>query len=182
MKEDNNLDVLNKVVNALMGLEKEDQVRLLQAAVTLLDIQWPNQVANFKASEVSTNSNRGISFSEDRSLSAKEFLRDKLPRTDIERVACLAYYLTHYREVQHFKTIDLSTLNTEAAQPKFSNAHLAVNNATIAGLLVPAGKGSKQISAAGEVFVSALPDRSAAKESLANLRLKKRGKKSAKKQ
>jgi len=181
MKEESNLEVLNKIVNALSGLEKDDQIRTLQAAVTLLDIKWPTQVLSQKFSEPTTVIKKGVSFSEDRSLSPKEFLRDKLPRTDIERVACLAYYLTHYRELLHFKTVDLSTLNIEAAQPKFSNAHLAVNNATIAGLLVQAGKGSKQISAAGEAFVGALPDRDAAKESLANLRLKKRGKKISRK-
>jgi uncharacterized protein (UPF0261 family) len=78
----------------------------------------------------------------------------------------------------HFKTIDLSTLNTEAAQPKLSNATVAMNNAALAGLLVQAGKGNKQISATGELFVQALPDRNSAKEVLANIRVRKRSKKS----
>src|SRR5258705_835088 len=38
------------------------------------------------------------------SLSAKEFLAEKRPKTDVERVACLAYYLTHFRETPEFKT------------------------------------------------------------------------------
>lgn len=52
----------------------------------------------------------------------KEFMVQKRPRTDIERVACLGFYLTHYRDTPHFKTLDISKLNTEAAQPKFTNA------------------------------------------------------------
>jgi len=47
-------------------------------------------------------------------MSPKDFLLEKQPRTDVERIACLAYYLTHYRATPHFKTIDLSILNTEA--------------------------------------------------------------------
>ena len=47
--------------------------------------------------------------------SPKDFLFRKEPNTDVERVACLAYYLTHRRGTNHFKTIDISKLNTEAA-------------------------------------------------------------------
>jgi len=61
---------------------------------------------------------------------------EKQPRTDVERVACLAYYLTHYRNTPYFKTLDLGKLNTEAAQPKFSNAAYASNNALKMGYLV----------------------------------------------
>jgi hypothetical protein len=102
-------------------------------------------------------------FTEDRSLSAKEFMLQKLPHTDVERVACLAYYLTHYQDTRHFKTVDISRLNTDAAQVKFSNAAFSVANATSRGYLTQAGKGFKQISALGEQFVAALPDRDAAK-------------------
>src|SRR5438105_4083846 len=41
----------------------------------------------------------------------KAFLLEKRPRTDVERVACLAYYLTHYREMPEFKTNDITKLN-----------------------------------------------------------------------
>lgn len=103
-------------------------------------------------------------FSEDNATpSVKQFLADKAPTTDVERVACLAYYLTHFRSTQHFKTKDITELNTEAAQRKFSNTAVAVDNATKAGFLVPSIKGCKQLSASGERFVELLPDREAAK-------------------
>jgi hypothetical protein len=104
----------------------------------------------------------------------------KQPRTDVERVACLAFYLMHYRNAPHFKTIDISKLNTEAAQSKMSNAHVAVNNATQTGYLVPAVRGAKQISAAGEVFVQALPDREAAKTAMVKVKPRKKSRKSQK--
>jgi hypothetical protein len=113
------------------------------------------------------------SFSEDRTLSAKEFILEKKPVTDSERVACLAYYLTHYQATPHFKTLDISKLNTDAAQIKFSNAAQAVENATKAGLLVQATKGQKQLSANGEIYVQALPDRVAARDAIAHARRRK---------
>lgn len=111
-------------------------------------------------------------------VNPKEFLREKAPKSDIEKVVCLAYFLTHYRETKHFKTIDISKLNTEAAQLKFSNAAYAVDNASKRGFLVPAGKnGMKQISSMGEQFVNALPDREEAKASLEQFKVRKQGKK-----
>jgi hypothetical protein len=55
-------------------------------------------------------------------------LAEKQPKTDIERIACLAYYLRHFRDAPFFKTKYLSSLNTEAAQQKFSNAAYAGGN------------------------------------------------------
>jgi len=115
-------------------------------------------------------------FSKDRDISPKEFLLKKQPRTDVERVTCLAYYLTQYREQRYFKTLDISKLNTEAAQIKFSNPAKAVDNATSYGYLAPATKGNKQISAGGELFVDALPDRDAARAAMLNARPRRRAK------
>lgn len=179
MQNDNNIEVLTTIVSALKGLDSDAQKRTLQAVITFLGIPWSSQELNYpvKVSDENNNVKNDISFSANRNMSPKDFLRDKSPITDIERIACLAYYLTHYRDLPHFKTLDLSTLNTEAAQPKLSNPTVAVDNATKAGLLVQAGKGNKQISAAGEVFVQILPDRDAAKASVANKRVKRRSKK-----
>jgi hypothetical protein len=180
------LEVFNTIANALKELTPEDQKRTLLSIVTFLNIELFSTENSVIVGSVSTKNNdswepnnKGIAFSENRSLTAKEFLRDKSPQTDIERIACLAYYLTHYRDSSQFKTVDLSTLNTEAAQPKFSNAARAVDNATKAGLLVQGTQGRKQVSAAGEGFVQALPDRELAKNALTNLRIKRKSKKTS---
>lgn len=92
----------------------------------------------------------------------KQFLASKAPRSDVERIAVLAYYLTHARDTPHFSTKELSELNTEAAGPRFSNASYAASNATKkSGLLAAAPGGKKQITARGEALVEALPDRQA---------------------
>jgi hypothetical protein len=111
----------------------------------------------------------------------KKFITDKRPKTDIERVTCLAYYLAHFRETRQFKTLEITRLNTEAAQKPLANATVAVNDAsTKYNFLAPAGSGKKQITARGEAVVDALPDRDKVKTALADHPMRKPRKKKAK--
>ena len=160
------VEALSSIVAVLKQLEPDAQRRVLQSVQTLLGLTPYKESHPVAIGKSTSFSPSATDFSRDRTLSPKEFMRDKHPVTDADRVACLAYYLTHYRETPQFKTIDISSLNTEAAQPKFSNASVAVDNATRDGYLVPAAKGNKQISAAGEKYVEMLPDRDAAREAL----------------
>lgn len=111
----------------------------------------------------------------------KDFLLEKRPTTNMDRVACLAYYLGHYRDMPHFKTTDISKLNTEAAQIKFTNASYAVRDAAKSGYLAAVTKDTKQLTAAGEKFVEALPDRGAAKDAMKGARPKRVRKRTASK-
>lgn len=167
-------EALSTIVRVLKELDPDSQKRVLQSVQTFLGVsvgRSSNDVFN-----ISATPSEGV-FSRDLTLSPKEFLRDKNPQTDVERVICLAYYLTHYRDTPHFKTVDISSLNTEAAQPKFSNTAVAVDNARKVGYLVPATKGNKQISAIAEKFVEMLPDREAAREAISNFRQRRKPKK-----
>jgi len=167
---------LQVVIGALQPLSPEARARIFDAAGTFLQIASAQFHVASHRDRMTTAGSAGPThpgFSQDRSMPPKEFLLEKQPRTDVERLACLAYYLTHYRDMLHFKTLDLSKLNTEAAQPKFSNAANSVNNAVKRGYLVPATKGQRQLSAAGEQFVHALPDRDAAREAMATARPKR---------
>ncbi len=174
---------VNDVINRVLDFDDDTRRRVFRTAETflfgtnLMPVSRP--MGQGAASSPPTQSVRSTSFSESEEASPKEFLFQKQPQTDVERVACLAYYLTHYRDKPHFKTVDISLLNTEAAQVKFSNAAYAVVNAANAGLLVSAGKGAKQLSAQGERYVATLPDRVAAKEVMAGIR-SRRSRKSSK--
>lgn len=175
------LATLNDVVAALERLPDEGQRRrVLRTAATFLGLDSADVAPTSGEATIATarESEPKGAFSEDRTISPKEFLVRKQPKTDVERVACLGYYLTHYRDTPQFKTLDISKLNTEAAQPKFSNAAVAVNNATLLGYLVQATRGNKQLSAQGELFVQALPDREAAKVAMASLKPRRRRRKS----
>ena len=164
---------LQAVITALQALSPDARQRVFNSAATFLKIEIPHHAAHLstvKSTSRDNSSDTYPAYSVDTSMSAKEFLLEKQPKTDVERIACLAFYLTHYRDTPHFKTLDLSKLNTEAAQPKFSNAGNAANNAVKTHYLVASSKGNRQLSAIGEQFVRALPDRSAAKDVMSNAR------------
>lgn len=168
----------NEIARALRTLKTDARHRVLKSIVTLFEVDISeHQPSPTRGIDV-PGSHTPLAFSEERAMSAKDFLREKKPITDVDRIACLAYYLTHYLNTPHFKTFDLSKLNTEAAQIKFSNAAYAVDNATKTGLLVPASKGNKQISAMGEAYVQALPDRAAARAVMEEYRPRKKAKRS----
>lgn len=174
---------LTTIVNILKSLDEESQARVLSSVQAFLGVGGrakleQHGVLHDIPEQAFPFASQGT-FSEDRTMSPKEFVRNKDPSSDVERVACLAYYLAHYRGTPHFKTVDISALNIEAAQPKFSNASVSVENARARSLLVPSTKGNKQLSALGEKFVELLPDREAARAAIAS-RLKRVVKKSKK--
>src|ERR1700722_3252215 len=174
-------EALQAVIAALRNLDQEARHRILESTSTFLGLSVPSKgkmVADPSSSLPPPNHGGAVRplFSEDTSMSPKEFLMEKAPKTDVERIACLAYYLTHYRSTPHFKTLDISMLNTEAAQPKFSNTAYSTNNAVKLGYIVPSTKGQRQLSVLGERFVQALPDRDAAKDVLLSLRRRIRSK------
>lgn len=170
---------LAALVAALGPLDHVARVRLLKTVCTFFELD-PRELlpdagiyqrsTTLGSTEPERNSASNPSFSEDRSISPKAFLIEKRPQSDVERIACLAYYLTHYRDQAAFKTLDLSKLNTEAAQIKLSNPTRAVDNAANAHFLIATGQGKKQLSAIGELYVQALPDRVAAREAIADLK------------
>ncbi len=170
-------DALTDAVAVFRRLDEEGRATLLRTLSTLFGIQTNVEDSiGPKTVQFGSATNR---FSKDLNLSPKEFLLKKQPQSDVERVACLAYYLAHYRDQQHFKTSEISTLNTEAAQRRFANTADAVSNATKRGYLAQSIKGMKQLSAGGEMYVEALPDREAANSALSHSRPKRTSKKSS---
>lgn len=92
-------------------------------------------------------------------LTPKAFMEAKQPQSDLERVTCLAFFLTQNRQIDEFKSKEIVALNTEARQPKISNVPQALGNAVKAKLLAPAGGGKRCLTSRGEHLVNALPDR-----------------------
>lgn len=172
MAEQNQIDdqsfyaVFDEVVKKLLPLDPYSRLRVYRTLGTLFGLEdsYPKVAGNVD-DRVPTNLSREPQFSNSEEPTPKEFMLQKRPNTNVERVACLAYYLTHYRDTRYFKTIDINKLNTEAAQTKLSNPSQTVNDAVKRGYLAQATKkGMKQLSAQGEQYVEALPDCDAAKE------------------
>ncbi|MDQ7805655.1 hypothetical protein Q5425_18070 [Amycolatopsis sp. A133] len=102
-----------------------------------------------------------------KTVSARDFMSQKKPGSQVERIACLAYYLAHHRDTPHFKASDISALNLEAAGQKFGNLPRDLDNADRqSGYVVSAGQGAKQMTTRGDAVVEALPDREAVKAAL----------------
>ena len=135
MPEDPDIDeaqVLNLVINAFSPLSLDAKKRLLQTVATFFDLGLQGSHVRPVLPDVPPV--KPDNFSRDRSASPKDFLHEKDPDSETERFVCLAYYLMHYRGVQHFKTLDISELNTEAAQIKFSNSTAVASAAANQGL------------------------------------------------
>ena len=161
--------VVSEIISLLKDMDEEAQVHILTTVVTWLKINLatfgqrslPAQADESEARRTRIDSE--FSFTSPEEMTPKQFMLEKMPRTDVERVACLGYYLTHFRDTPQFKTIDLSKLNTEAAQRKFANAAETAKNAAKAQYFVPGSKkGHRQLSADAEQLIAALPDREAA--------------------
>lgn len=160
----------NQIFQLIKDLDSDTRRRVVNAALVLCGDAGLASPGRVVSASPFVSSERDLSFVERDDLSPKEFMQGKAPKTDVEKIACLAYYLTHYRDTPHFKTLDLSKLNTEAAQLKFANAAQAAKNAARRGFLTAASKaGMKQLSAIGEEYVAGLPDRDVARKALARV-------------
>lgn len=157
--------VVQKCLDLLHPLDEAQRERVLRTVATFFDIAFGSKPQTASTSERAPLPTQGRDpvFSGHEPISAKEFLRHKEPKTDVERAICLAYYLSHYKDVPSFRNADIARLNTEAAQRKFANTAYTVNNAAATGYFVAAPGGNRQLSSMGEQYVEALPDRQAAR-------------------
>jgi hypothetical protein len=165
---------LGTVLDALSKLDSPAQQWVLRTAATRLQVP---AVPGQPVPPISPTPAGALPAGTVGELGPKDFLRVKAPKSDVDRVACLAFYLTHGRQTNSYAARDVTAINTEAAGPKI-NMSRAVDNATNqSGYLTSAGKGKKQITALGEDVVNALPDYQKVKEIIATGRRKARRKK-----
>lgn len=162
--EQSAFNVVDKIIHSLLPLDPYGRLKVYRTVGVFFGFEdsFP-KIDRMVDNRFSENISREPEFLGSEEPTPKEFLLRKQPKTNVERVACLAYYLNHYRNTPEFKTIDISKLNTEAAQTKLTNASYAVNDAVKTGYLAAASKGMRQLSAQGELYVKALPNRDAAK-------------------
>ena len=161
------LNALTKVLEALSQLDDQQRIFVLDTVNARLNLsRTPAKVGNVEPSSYAENNGHSGKLGQT-IPSAKEFLNQKKPANGVEQLICLAYYLSKYRDITAFKTIDLTKLNSEAAGHKISNASVFARNAvTQNGYLVTAGGGKKQMTPRGDAVVEALPDREKVKRAL----------------
>jgi hypothetical protein len=154
------LDAVQSILALLTNFDEATRTKILRTV---------NAFYSEPGERIPTAPSATEEFFKARPTSAKQFILEKQPHTAIERVTCLAYFLTRFRDIREFKTADIIQLNMEAAQPKLANASSALKDAVKAGMLTSAGGGKRQIGALGELYVDALPDRAAARDAVAKL-------------
>jgi hypothetical protein len=170
VKKNDATAALVTVVGALESLEDSDRQWVLQSAASRFSVAIQQGAGSGGGGQGGGQSGTGGNTGSGpqtpiKQLDAKTFMKNKNPKSDTQRVACLAYYLNHARDVQAFKTTDITKLNKDARGPDF-NVTRAIDNASRAtcGYLSAIGKGQKQLTAFGEEIVEALPSQEAIKE------------------
>ena len=145
---------VHKIIDDLITFDKASRARIYRTVGTFFGFDEPEPRRGARTDADAPAAPAAVSrephFFTGSEPSPKDFLFEKEPTTDVDRVACLAYYLTHYRDNAHFETTDISRLNTEAAHAKFSNPSAALKNAIRSGLLTTATRGRRQLTAHGE--------------------------------
>jgi hypothetical protein len=180
---------LVSVMKALEPLGDPDRQWVLQSAAN----RWNLQVANINpgsggggtgAGATSAGGSGAGAANEQAAIAqknARAFMRLKNPQTDVQRVACLGFYVLHTTNQPGFKSMDVQTANTDSGGTRI-NFTRALDNATRKAKYISSrGGNEKQLTRLGEDVVMALPDQEKVREVEAATRGRgKRGKRKKK--
>jgi len=149
-----------RAVQWLLGaLGAQDDLAVTSAAISDQQNLMGNGSRDAQDSQETLRNQDTVTITE---LSPKEFISQKRPQSTVERITCLAFYLTHHRKTRTFNGADIEALNREAAGPTINRSR-DMDNARRAGYLASAENRTVQIASKGEELVGALPDREKAK-------------------
>lgn len=168
-KEQNATSALVAVVTALEPLGDADRQWVLQSAASRWSLILPaNTQAGISQQVPNGGAASGASSGEAQSAIEKKdpraFIRVKRPATDVQRVACLAYFIVTTSGKPGFSSKDVVTTHTDSGGSKI-NMTRALDNATRRSkYLSNRGPKEKQLTPLGEDIVDALPDQNAVKE------------------
>jgi hypothetical protein len=151
-------DALKAVTTALESLPDAEKQWVLQSAASrwALNVQVHNPAGSGGPGTLggTQNSNFHGSF---KTTDARAFMREKKPATDVQRVACLAYF---HMKTGHrtFTSNDIQKINTDSGGSKI-NFKRALDNATRKSHYISTVRGrEKHLTTLGEDIVDALPD------------------------
>jgi hypothetical protein len=185
-KKIDSTSALVRVVQALEAVEEKDRQWVLQSAASkfALTIQVPaGNAAGAQAGASPAGGMPGIPAATGdiqaaiAKKDARAFIRIKKPATDVQRVACLGYFLAQTTAQHGFSSKDISKTHTDSGGSAI-NMTRALDNATRgAKYLSNRGPRQKQLTTLGEDVVNALPDQAAVKTVEAGAKGRRGGKK-----
>lgn len=175
------LKAIEVIVKELQKLEEQDRQGVVSFALDQVGMAASAQ--NLGGSMVTTGIRQVIDPGNSPSAiinSMAEFVKNKKPLNEYQRVAVIAYYLEHKEGKKEFKNAEMSKANTETArQPKIANITSVVTKARdrYKFLTKGIGKATHQLSTHGADIVEALPDESKVKALIAEGKSRKTRKK-----
>jgi len=86
----------------------------------------------------------------------KNFIAEKSPRSDVERILCLGFCLAELCGLHEFSYSDLRRLNDDLGLRRLSNPWLAARKARARGLVAYAGGQKMSLTADGKAVVDLL--------------------------
>ncbi len=167
------------VIDALESLQEEkDRQWVLQSAASKFDVTLQVPSAGGAGTTVGLSGASGTADVRTaiEKKNVRDFIRIKKPVTDVQRVACLGYYLVHTTGQPGFTSKDVSVAHTDSGGSKI-NLTRALDNATRQSKYISNRLGrEKQLTTLGEDVVNALPNQEAVKAVEAEVK-KPRGRK-----
>ena len=171
-KKNDSTHALVAVIGALDPLKESDRQWVLQSAaskfvVTIQATTTGGQAGAGAANSATSPSLAGTGTTDVQATITRKdpraFIRLKRPATDVQRVACLGYYLAQTTGEPGFTSKAISTAHTDSGGSQI-NLPRALDNATRgAKYLSNRGPREKQLTTLGEDVVNALPDQAAVK-------------------
>jgi hypothetical protein len=97
------------VINTLQPLMADERAQVLNAAAALYAVQLSSPRQSHAQPALQQASSPAHSRPEgQKPVSVGEFLREKSPATNAQRIACFAYFREHFEGHEHFSKSDLS--------------------------------------------------------------------------
>lgn len=151
------LDAIETLVGTLSGFEEGDVNDIIAFARKQLGFGGSNAATPMPSVSGSTEGSPQSPLTDN----IAQFVGQKEPKNEYQRVAVLAYFLYHARGVKNFTLKEIKEANADARQPSFSNIHATVNKALTRYKFLTQGSGGQRgvytISFDGEKLVNALP-------------------------
>jgi hypothetical protein len=155
------------VIKALEPLKEPDRQWVLQSAASKFNATIQQHAGAGNNGGTTTPAGSGGAPAGVQSSIAKKdpraFIRIKKPSTDVQRVACLGYYLSQTTGKHGFTSKEVTQAHTDSGGSAI-NMTRALDNATRgSNYLSNRGPREKQLTTLGEDVVNALPDQAAVK-------------------
>ncbi|MGA8575266.1 MAG: hypothetical protein WB609_06175 [Candidatus Cybelea sp.] len=168
--DDTELDAVQSILATLSRFDHNVRRKILRTVNAFFGADHGDDAAPLTLPSVSSK------FFQQRPMSARQFSSGKQPKTAIERLVTLAYFLEESRGAHDYTAQDLISASKEAALPSRPSITSAIEKAKAEQLIAPNVLGRYHLTPTGRAYAEALPNRDRAQQLLIALPTLKQGK------